>query len=144
MSLKQHIGISIIGLGNVMYPAFLTELQKAWDSKISSFITLNADFAEIPALQVGIDGLFVTTNDKYRWYTWLTFQPNPNDSSSSLIFLLPWTKDWEKKDGSQSDRSIGVIEVGDEGIISKITADNALIKQMCAALASERKVQKIS
>jgi len=45
-----------------------------------------------------------TTNDKYSWFWGIHFAT----SKGEVVVLIPWSQDWGKKDGSQSDRAVAI------------------------------------
>jgi len=104
MSTQQH-QTALQGYEGPFFPDIDT-LNRAIDSGPLS----NASLREIcTAVNGHVDvSLHGVTADGYTWFSELTFQR----ADAKVAILIPWSQDWNKRDGSQQDRSCAVYVQG--------------------------------
>jgi hypothetical protein len=71
------------------------------------------------------------TNDGYSWFWALYF----HWIFGEIAILFPWSQDWDKADGSQSDRSIAVHT---KGLVPQWAVDRVIHKLTKAILELHR------
>ncbi|MFA6895939.1 MAG: hypothetical protein WC242_01855 [Candidatus Paceibacterota bacterium] len=99
-----------VGLERFVGPiehSLLDALNSAWDNGMSrNGCNLKIIFQKVS----GYDHLSrPCTSDDYMWFWGAEFEVG----AGKLMLLFPWSQDWDKKDGSQMDRSIGIYTKGD-------------------------------
>ena len=72
------------------------------------------------------------TSDVYSWFWALLFKKGEGE----VAVLFPWAQDWDKVDGTQSDRSIAVYtqEVDEQ-------AANLVLQELTASFQQERQIR---
>ena len=116
---NRKVKISLKEYERQVFPGRLEELNRVYDRVGATGFTLE----KLGRTINGYEGKNrPTTEDGYVWFWGLYFQTK----KGGIAILFPWAQDWDRHDGTQLDRSIGVYtrgEVDDEdidGLVEKI------------------------
>ncbi len=127
MSSMKHAEATLAGCYGPFFPPEAEELHRqldragsydgAWLNKIGETIE---EFQDISR---------PTTSDGYVWFWSLDF----SIGRGKVLVLIPWAQDWDKTDGTQSDRGIAVHTRG----VDELTAAQ-VVQKLVSAVKNRR------
>ncbi len=105
MSMQQVPDATLPGWEGPFYPTSTAQLVEAMDARPEAERNRTA----LERVARRIDGFLsctrLTSADGYGWFWTLEFQVK---GSSRVLVALPWSQDWDQRDGTQLDRSPAV------------------------------------
>jgi hypothetical protein len=110
---RAKIRAELAEYGEPTFPEGIDRLNDAFEARRAAQQDLNGAVLERVGTKVfGFSRMFrPTTADDYTWFWALEFARG----DGRIIVCFPWAQDWNKRDGSQADRSIAVYARGASG-----------------------------